>query len=353
VLGECRGGKEPGSCAATPTVHTEGVTLLSRRFTGTGAAVDHTAATRSASRSDREWLRNTPATVMPVVAASGESDGEGDVRQRLSARRFPAGRLWVYGVHWGFGRGVTSLVAVLAAVALGVAGTAVPASAAAGISRVVTLGDSVPYGSACNCTTFGPAYAKILSRRLHRRVESYNFARSGATASSLRRQVEEGGVQNVLRQATTVVIMVGANDFASTFDSDQQGQCSGDCYAMVAHDLEVALTAVVARVQQIHRSPVSVILLDYWNVEKDGVVAQNQYGNAGVAKSRDATAHADDAIYSAAVARHVGYESTRDTFRGADDNTDPTPDLAADGDHPNAHGHQLIAEMLGKDRPRG
>jgi acyl-CoA thioesterase-1 len=236
---------------------------------------------------------------------------------------------------------------------MSVVGLTVPAVAASRSSRVVILGDSVPYGSACDCVPFGVTYAHILSQHLQRNVATSNFARSGATAASLRAQLNESGVQGFIRDATTVLIMVGANDFASTFSSDQQGQCPGSCYDALAQNTKLAVADIVATVQQIHQSPVSVVLLDYWNVVKDGAVARQQYDSADIAKSLNATSYANDAIYAAAVARHVGYESTRDALRGTDDNTDPTPDLASDGEHPNVQGHQLISDLLVKDRPRG
>ena len=38
--------------------------------------------------------------------------------------------------------------------------------------------------------------------------------------------------------------------------------------------------------------------------------------------------------------------STYVMFKGTDGKTDPTPLLAADGDHPSARGHQRIAQAL-------
>jgi acyl-CoA thioesterase-1 len=244
-------------------------------------------------------------------------------------------------------------IAMTVTAALCFVGTAGLASATTSSSRVVMLGDSVPYGSACNCTPFGVTYARVLAQHLQRNVSTSNFARSGATTASLKAQLSEGSLQSVIRGATTVLIMVGANDFASTFSSDQQGQCPENCYDSLAQSTKLAVADIVATVQHIHQSPVSIILLDYWNIEKDGAVARQQYDSAGITKSLNATSYANDAIYAAAVARHVGFESTRDTLRGPNDDTDPTPDLASDGEHPDAQGHQLIANMLAKARPRG
>ena len=45
--------------------------------------------------------------------------------------------------------------------------------------------------------------------------------------------------------------------------------------------------------------------------------------------------------------------STYVVFKGADGKTDPTSLLAADGDHPNARGHQRIAQALARVLPNG
>jgi acyl-CoA thioesterase-1 len=242
---------------------------------------------------------------------------------------------------------------VAAAAALTLVGLSAPASSSSPTSSVVVLGDSVPYGSACGCTPFGPVYARMLSERLHRTVTSTNLARSGATTGSLQAQLGTASVQSGIRGATTVVIMIGANDFAGAFRRDQLGTCAGGCYGSTAQGVKLALSAIVDRVQQIHRSAVSVVLLDYWNVVEDGAVARQDYGPSGVLKSLNATSYANAAIHAAAVSRHTGFGSTRIAFRGDNDDLDPTPNLAPDGDHPNAKGHQVISHLLGNTRPSG
>jgi len=86
---------------------------------------------------------------------------------------------------------------------------------------------------------------------------------------------------------------------------------------------------------------------------KDGKVARAAYGPAGVKAANEATAYADNAILRAARAQGATYVSTYGVFKGADGRTDPTPLLAADGDHPNARGHQVIAQALARALPTG
>ncbi len=253
--------------------------------------------------------------------------------------------------------GFRSVVGVLAAVALA-AGTAGarPAEAASRRLSVVAFGDSVPSGTACGCTSFVDLYAAMVAHRTGSRVGVQNFAHqgNGNTSGDIRRQVQAPAAQAAIRGATTVIIMVGANDFIGPFDRDRRGSCSGaGCYASTAGAVRDNVTATLQRIRSARRTPVSVVVLDYWNVVKDGRVGRAEYGAGGMAKALNATAYANRALHAAAQAQHAAYVSTRTAFRGRDDRQDPTPLLAADGDHPDARGHRRIAETVFGARPNG
>ena len=64
-------------------------------------------------------------------------------------------------------------------------------------------------------------------------------------------------------------------------------------------------------------------------------------------------AYANKPILRAARAKGATYVSTYAVFKGADGKTGPTSLLAADGDHPNARGHQRIAQVLARVLPNG
>jgi acyl-CoA thioesterase-1 len=72
-----------------------------------------------------------------------------------------------------------------------------------------------------------------------------------------------------------------------------------------------------------------------------------------VKASEEATAYANNAVLGAARATGATYVSTSSVFKGANGRTDPTSLLAADGDHPNARGHQLIAQAPLGALPKG
>src|SRR5262245_39157362 len=81
---------------------------------------------------------------------------------------------------------------------------AVPAPA-----RVVALGDSVPAGSACDCRNFVSMYADLVSRHTHHPAAVTNLAEGGAGTEDLLEQLQQAQTRTALRDATTVVLMVG------------------------------------------------------------------------------------------------------------------------------------------------
>ena len=218
---------------------------------------------------------------------------------------------------------------------------------------IVHFGDSVPSGWACRCTPYPGLHASLAARRTGGHVVATNLSRPGDTSVDTRRQVESAASVAAIRRSDAVVFMIGANDFGASFGRVWHGADPDRTYAPVAARVQANLTATIARVRALHRTPVRVVVLGYWNVMKDGKVARAAYGPAGVRAANQATAYANRAIRLAARARGATYLSTYAVFKGVDGKTDPTSLLAADGDHPNARGHQRIAQALARVLPNG
>lgn len=219
---------------------------------------------------------------------------------------------------------------------------------------VILLGDSVPYGSACGCQAFGNLYARTMSESNRWQVTTTNLARPGAKAGDVRELLNTVAARASLRRASTVVIMVGANDFEDAFTQDQHQICPvGGCYTTPAEKLRLHMIDIVQTIKKIHRTPLSVVVLDYWDVVEDGAAAVRDYGARGQAKSQTATSYADAALGAAAQSTCSSYVSTKVAFRGPHNDLDPTRLLAADGDHPNAAGHAAIARAISRSRPLG
>jgi lysophospholipase L1-like esterase len=222
--------------------------------------------------------------------------------------------------------------AVLLVAALAGCGTIQPSAAApapAGEPVVVTLGDSVPAGTACACDPFPVTYA----RAVH--AVSENLAVPGYTSADVLAQIP--GVRSRLASADEVVLMIGANDLAAAFDA-------GTSFTAAAGTMQQNVTASIRAIDAVRRT--TVLVLGYWNVVQDGQVAEASYGPSGVKRSITATEDANDGLRTAAQQTDATYISTGAAFHGSGGTKDPTGLLASDGDHPNAAGHAAIAALL-------
>jgi lysophospholipase L1-like esterase len=254
-------------------------------------------------------------------------------------------------------RALPSAAAVLVSAGLVAAVTFGPpradAGAAAAPRAVVAFGDSVPFGSACGCTPFPGTYAGMVQRNIGGQVKVTNLARGGGRSSGVRDQIETSSAQAAIRGASTVVIMIGANDFGPAFTRVRNGAPAEPEFEPVATAVKANVTRTVQRIRAIHSGPVTVAIVGYWNVFRDGRVARQQYTPAERVATALATSKANSALYEAAVATQSRYVSTWGAFKGSDGSVDPTPLLAHDGDHPNTSGHARIAGELYAKLPNG
>jgi len=224
---------------------------------------------------------------------------------------------------------------------------------AAVVHTVVAVGDSVPSGQGCKCP-FLDTYAARSAARVGAVASTVNLAVDGYTSAEVRSQVAGSAASAALQRADTVVIMVGANDFLQPLVDDLDGRCSrADCYTLSERMLTTNVVETIQQIHAIHPAPVSVIVVGYWNVAQDGSVGRALYGVDGMAEADRATAYANTALQQAAADTGAHYVATFAAFRGPDGGRDPTPLLAADGDHPNAAGHDLIAQALFDTVPDG
>ncbi len=232
--------------------------------------------------------------------------------------------------------GVAAVLAWLACALTGCSSSSSTSTA----SSVVALGDSVPYGTNCNCTPYPPLTASGLTAENKGTVTAANDAVAGYTTSDVLHQLEaDTGVVDHVRVADAVEIEVGANDVAY---SNSCGT-NPDCYAPKVPAIRANLDAIVARVHELvagHK--VLVVLLDYWSVWLGGQYAA-AHGDAYVDAAAQVTADVNAAIKSTADKTHSAYVDLRAAFKGPDYAYDETHYLSNDGDHPNAAGHQQIA----------
>jgi lysophospholipase L1-like esterase len=217
---------------------------------------------------------------------------------------------------------------------------------------VVGFGNSVPSGTACNCTNFVSAYAAMVGSATNSKATVDNDAVSGSTSADVVNLLTKSSVQNQLRAATTVLIMTGANDFNDAFDQVSLGAPADATYAPVATAVQDNVTTIIDKIHSLNAGA-HVVILDYWASMEDGAVAAKDYDATAMAASLACTTYTNDALAAAAKASNALYVSTLTAFKGPNGSNDDTNLLAADGDHPNAAGHQLIAQTISAVLPKG
>lgn len=210
------------------------------------------------------------------------------------------------------------------------------------IRVVVALGDSVPAGTACGCSPYVDLVADAVAATQHAQVTAVNLSVPGQTIGGLTGQLRSSRVAAELARADVVLVTVGANDL------ENESQCtpssSTTCYAGDLRALQPAYVRMLELLGASLSPRAKVVVTGYWNVFLDGRVAM-QKGATYVSNSRALTQAVNDAIASAAGTHSATYVDIFASFKGAGDDDD-TALLAADGDHPDAAGHQLIAESI-------
>ncbi|GAA3674659.1 hypothetical protein GCM10022237_37810 [Nocardioides ginsengisoli] len=213
---------------------------------------------------------------------------------------------------------------------------------------VLALGDSVPSGRSCDCDPFPVTYGAELSQRTGARVTVDNRAVSGLDTEGLMQQLQGPGMQDAVRRADIVLLTIGANDFGDHHDDVVTGACTqgnSDCVSDELSSLRSHLASVIDTIRALRGGQQTEILVTgYWNVFEDGAVAREEFGEAGLQQSLDLTVRANAVISAVSADTGARYVDLFAPFE--ESGRDVTSLVAADGDHPDAAGHQLIANAL-------
>jgi lysophospholipase L1-like esterase len=227
-------------------------------------------------------------------------------------------------------------------------------SASGGISRSVTvvgIGDSVTSGSACDCETFVGLYASDLASQRGMSTSAVNLGVAGWTSTQLLANLTRPGTfRDQVAKADILLVTIGANDLLP-LETRQSGGCPTSCYGPLVSSVGHNLQLIVAAARAAHPShPATILVTDYWNVFQDGDVGTSENGDAFQSWSDELTRAESAAACTAARQAGATCVSLYEPFKG-NGSRNPTALLAADGDHPNSAGHQLIASTLLADTP--
>jgi len=222
-------------------------------------------------------------------------------------------------------------------------------SASAGSSRsiaVVGVGDSVTSGQSCNCSTFVSMYASDLASARGLRTSALNLGVSGMTSTQLlAKMTAPGSFRDQVAKADILLVTIGANDLGS-LEGEKPASCPATCYGPMVDTVGRNTQLIVAAARANHQShPQTILVTDYWNVFQDGDVGTAENGASYQSWSDALTRAESNSVCAAARAAGAVCVSLYAPFKG-NGSTNPTALLAADGDHPNAAGHQLIASTL-------
>lgn len=216
---------------------------------------------------------------------------------------------------------------------------------------VVGVGDSVTAGNSCNCEAFVGLYAADLTSQRGLKTSSVNLGVSGWTTSQLLTSLEQpGALRDQVAQADILLVTIWANDL-TPLESREPGGCATTCYAplidTVGHNVQL-ISAAARAVQPAH--PLTILVTNYWNVFQDGDVGTAENGASFQSWSDELTRAANQQICEGAQRAGASCVDLYAPFKG-NGSKNPTSLLAADGDHPNSPGHQLIASALLADTP--
>ena len=216
-----------------------------------------------------------------------------------------------------------------------------------GTATVVGIGDSVTSATVCQCIGFVESYAARLPLAVGGPARAENLGAGGLTAAGLRTLMTQPGATSTgVAQGDILLVTIGANDLMPLLSRWQSSGCPKACYSSAVDAVGTALSGILAAARSLRGNrPTRVLVTDYWNVFADGDVARASDGPEYLRWSDELTRALNVSICNAARNAGATCVDLYAPFKG-DGSKNPTSLLAADGDHPNAAGNQVISAAL-------
>ena len=220
-------------------------------------------------------------------------------------------------------------------------------SVAPGSTTVVGIGDSVTAATVCACTGFVESYAAHLPSAAGGPAKAVNLGTNGMTAAELLSLITTPGpTASGVAKGDILLVTIGANDLNPLIPLWQSSACSEACYSPAVDAVGSDLSGILAAAKSLRGGrPTQVLVTDYWDVFADGDVARASDGPAYLRWSDELTRALNVSICRAARSAGATCVDLYAPFKG-DGSLNPTALLAADGDHPNAAGNQVISSAL-------
>jgi lysophospholipase L1-like esterase len=213
--------------------------------------------------------------------------------------------------------------------------------------HVLGLGDSVTYGSNCDCRDYISGFGALLKRRDKVQVTVDNDGKPGATTQDLADSLShDQPLRSEVRRADIIVITIGANDLTDSLNHWRNGDCAASCYQPSIDAMSDRLRALVDQIRALHTAgPTQILVTDYWNVFTDGEVARRAEDTGYLEWSDRVTRASNTAICRAAASAQSTCVDLYHPFK-PHPGADPTNLLSDDGDHPNPAGTDLISRTV-------
>ena len=202
-------------------------------------------------------------------------------------------------------------------------------------------GDSIASGYGCDCENFVERYADLTRSTLNRHVTVSNLAFDGATTREDLDALSTHSFAAPISAANVLVVMIGANDMGTSVDRYEADECGGpDNLACFKEQIDVTEADITELLARIHATGTLT-------------TTGTRYSRHLPANVRTCSQLTPNSTRQSARQRSLPMHFASTRHRCSKGPMAPAIRLrtfSKTGDHPNAIGHELLAEFLADAR---